>query len=460
MKVKKTKFDTHRWDEYLMNVNHCKVGVNMPAAHPSLGKGETEKVHGLPNYHRRRAFLVDEFPACPTNWLRSNGRTKSYFVPVIDGNALWLDFNKCLEDIPQHVAIVISVQGVNPVTGLPCKDAQLEQYKDECPKHKKPFGPDRLCKDCGHKWPKQNYIASTGTPEGWLWLDGFRAEDGVVRQYVLTKETARGVANAIAGENRVFALGISFFLSKEKRPERPVSSPRSESWGTKGLMVGSGLLGSPGPAGACGSPGVDVWVTDHSGPVDGLKYGHGSSHVTWGSSITDGALYEKSIENSTGKKETYEGKPSKAPPGSIMRSMSAKKSSGMKLSYTPESTPDKTPDKMCFMSMNAGVADMATDDIPVEEAAPVAVAAGPTSYGASINTVHVESMEVAAGARIDQQVYDDPQNLDYWQSEPEGIIVINYCSEAEAEAIIAQGRVDLKGSPEGFLKNVPTGNPV
>ena len=71
----------------------------------------------------------------------------------------------------------------------------------------------------------------------------------------------------------------------------------------------------------------------------------------------------------------------------------------------------------------------------------------------------VKQLEIAAGARINQHVYDDPNDLDFWQKEPEGLIVINYCTQAEAEEIIKAGKVDLSGNKEGFLQNVPVGNP-
>lgn len=196
-------------------------GFNMPAA--LVGKHR----HGLPPYAPRKAFIVDEYPTCPDDWMRSAGRTSSYFVPVQEGKGMWLDFNSSLEHTPQHVAIVVSVQGINAITGLPCNDAQLEQYVERCPRHKAEFGPGRFCKDCNYRWPKQNYIASTGTPHGQLWIDGFRAADGAVRQYILTTETMRGVANAIIGKKRVFAIGISCFLSKTPRPVHHVQVIRS-----------------------------------------------------------------------------------------------------------------------------------------------------------------------------------------------------------------------------------------
>ncbi len=405
-----------------MTVNKLTVGLNMPEALKSIGEGKDEQAHPLPPYHARKAFLVDEYPACPKDWLRSSGRIKSYFVPIREGAGLWLDFNQCLAGTPHHAAIVVSAQGVNAITGLPCKDPQLEQYRDECPKHKKAFGPDRLCSDCGFKWPKQNYLTSAAQPNGHLWLDGFRAEDGFIRQYVFTASKMRGVANAIIGEDRVFALGISYFLSKEKRPE-PQSSPlRGHTLGfcsmspepdhdTQAYFLNSaemdmtahvkssdikyscnvsglaGTTGEPGPAGAAGAPGA-----------------------TYNSSSAGGTLKYRSASGLIGAK------------GLMSR-------------------------KAAFPTVSTRVIDNSVLlSAPAAPSAPIA-----------INNVQVKKLEIAAGARVSQHIFDDPNSLDFYQGEPEGLIVINYCTEEDAIKIIEAGRVDLSGNREGFLAKIPVG---
>jgi len=352
-------FNSHR-NDYLMAVNNLSVGLNMPTALTG------EDVHGLPPYHRRRAFLVDEYPACPGSWMRSSGRVKSYFVAVIPGNGLWLDFNPNAGHT-NHQAIVISVQGVNAITGLPCKDPQLEQYRDECPKHKTAFGADRLCKECGFKWPKQNYLSSTGQPPGQLWLDGFRAEDGVIRQYVFSEQAMRGVAAAIIGEDRVFAIGISFFLSQQPRPQEPR---------TLGRSFGSSVMMSYGG-------GIETKNMSLAEPLNAFESPVACASIS-------SATYSKSLSY-----EKYE------------RSAPTKGSMGR---------------LMCA---------------PGRE---------------------VKKLEVAAGAKIDQRIYDDPNGLEFWQTEPEGLVVINYVTEEDAQRIIEAGKVDVKGSPEGFLTNIPVGN--
>lgn len=217
MTIKMTKFDlNHCADEEYKGIPGGKMGTQYLNCVFNMPPARKEKESGLPPYRQRRAYLVDDYPACPNNWMSSEGSMKSYFVPVEEGSGMWLDFNGC--DSKYHIAIVPSVQGINPITGMPCEDFFLEQYNVKCPKHDEKFGPDRYCKSCGYKWPKQNYISSAATRSGELWIDGFRTIEGIVEQYVLTSDKIKGVANNVVGEDRVFSIGLAFFLSKNPLP--------------------------------------------------------------------------------------------------------------------------------------------------------------------------------------------------------------------------------------------------
>jgi hypothetical protein len=368
-------FDSHT-NDYLMTVNGLSVGLNMPQALQSQTVNGLETAHSLPPYHRRRAFLVDEYPACPEGWMRSSGRIKSFFVPIIEGAGLWLDLNAC-SNHANHVAAVISIQGINAVTGLPCKDPQLEQYKDQCPKHKETFGPDRLCKKCGFKWPKQNYLCTTGTPYGGFWLDGFRAEDGSVRQYLFTASETRGVAAGIIGKDRVFALGVSFFKSKEPKPAPSPIFARKLSFSD----INDGY----------GSKGLDFMLHDAE------TIAHAAATIHYCADTSTRGITSKSTV------EQY--------------------------------------DKILKSSKHEAHATLGV------------------MHRSNATVKLSQNLEIAAGARIDQSVYDDPNDLEFWQQEPDGIIVINYCLESEAEAIIEAGKVDLSGHKDGFMANLPVGNP-
>lgn len=241
--------------DYMMRVGNFSCTLHTPPAlEKRFDQSGQEIDQGLPPSAQRLAYLVDDLPTCPENWMRSSRDSTSYLVPVQNGRGLWLDFNGNAQH-SHDVAVLISVQKLNPVIGRMVDGMVLEQYGSEdrrtsvgphrfiaeCPKHGVLFGHDRLCERCGYKWPGQNYLATTGTRPGELWLDGFRAEDGAIRQFVFTEETMRGVAAQIIGEERVFALGVSFFLSRNKKPA-PVYQYRGYSdYGVQTL--GGGFLG-------------------------------------------------------------------------------------------------------------------------------------------------------------------------------------------------------------------------
>lgn len=381
----------HKSTTAVMKAGPGRCVFNMPEGLKSIGSGDSEIEHALPPHHARIPYLVDKYPACPKHWSRSEGKLMSYVVPIIEGRGMWLDFNHTLANTEMHVAIVISVQGINPVTGLQCKDTQLEQYIETCPKHSEKFGPDRFCKACNFKWPKQNYVASTGTPEGQLWLDGFRAADGVIRQYILTAEKARGVANAVIGEQRVFAIGLSFFLSKTTRP-KPQHVLRS------------------------------------SGPV----YGH-----TW-NSLMDGGLkkgIDPDVDVSISDSTTL----------SFMGPIGDMGSKGV--------AGDKGP-----AGDKGFTAYYSNDAIPKGGRLISAGGQSVRSLMSVTSPVSVQKAEVAAGAKIRQHIHDDPNGLDFWQPEPESILIVNYAFEADMDKILAGGTIDIEGSKEGFLQKIPVGN--
>ncbi len=337
-----------------MEVNGLKCTLNMPAAIKSQKGGDGQEVtHGLPPYARRAAYRVGEYDeACPESWIRGSAEEASYFVPVEAEHGLWLDFNDNRSH-SHHVAVLISVQGVNPITGQPVGDDKFEQYRKNCPMHGSKFGEERFCKACGFKWDAQNYLAGNATPPGLFWLDGFRAKDGVVRQYVFTEDVARGVAAQIVGEERVFAIGIAFYLSKEPKPV--VRRETVFRGGSQPMMLGSSH--------------------DYSGdPFIGYAAGSSGRRVTLRASRTT-----KSISSSA---------------------------RGASLGHEP-----------------------------------------------MVN----RSLEIAAGAKINQRIYQDPENLDFWQDKPAGRLYINYCSVEIARAIIATGAKDLTAGGEGFMKELLVG---
>jgi hypothetical protein len=381
MKKEKINIFDALYNEYLMENGKFSIGFNMPEALSG------ENTFGLPPYTKIKPYLVDKYPACPSDWMRSEGIIKSFFVPVIEGKGMWLDLNNN-QNHTHHVAIVVSVQGVNPITGLPCKDAQMEQYIEECPKHKIKFGPDRYCSKCDYKWPKQNYICTTGTPHGKFWLDGFRTVEGVVRQYILTAEKMRGVASNIIGKDRVYAIGLSFFISKEKKPE---------------LLHYSPLRGG------------DTYSIEYFAPPQNSG-GLMPTTMSWGK---DYSMDSTSSTNAA----VYCGSAGAA--------------------YSEES--------ICKCRCKCS-------ELVVPHDALKSRSCLGTKGAARSITVQTKKLEVGAGAKINQSIYDDPEKLDFWHDKPESIICINYAAEIDCRKIIEAGEINTEGQAEGFLKEIPVGN--
>jgi len=167
-------------------------------------------IHVLPPSDPLDIYYSDEFINYPENWMKGPG---IFVVSVLPETGLWFDwtFNS-----DKNTAIVPTVKGCNPITGLKTSGFHLERYEDKCPKHGCDFIGDRFCEECGYKWPCQNYVAY---PNLLLW-DGYRSEDGNVRQFFFTEELMRDVSSALIGrENTVPAFGFAFYTPKKLREE-------------------------------------------------------------------------------------------------------------------------------------------------------------------------------------------------------------------------------------------------
>jgi hypothetical protein len=387
----------------LMMVNDMSATFHMPKALKSENVGGKEKVHSLPPFAPRKAFKVDEYE-CPPNWMHGSGLASSYFVPIEAEYGMWLDFNQNRHH-KHHVAVLLSIQGVNPVDGQSMVEIDqkisLKQYREKCPKHDIEFGQDRFCKECGYKWVPQNYLCTTGTPSGYLWLDGFLASDGVVRQYYFTEEEAKGVAHQIVGaEKKVYSIGIAFYLSKEPKPE-PVRSTvnmlqslNNQMW-TKKSYNGDMPIGSAEPN----------WNHYCDSPEHLCSFDAGSPKMLSAAPKSAGGQHVNS------------------------RGIRLRSASGHHIKLRD------TNDFIELQSVRDEDADMEDTDMEVSE----------------------KSLDIAAGAKIDQKVYADPENLDFWQDTPVGVLYVNYVLSKKAQAILKKGKKDLTKNGEGFLAGLAVG---
>ena len=370
-----------------MEINGLFAEINMPPA--LAGDG----LHSLPPRCKVQAYPVDEFPACPENWMHGSGKASSYFVPATVNRGMWFDFTMN-SGLSYDLAIVVSVQGINPVTGKKVTQLNLEQYREKCPVHNVAFLQDRFCPECNYAWPAQNYISTTTGQM--LWIDGFRNEKGEVRQYIITEDITRGVAAQVIGDDRVWAIGFAFYLSKESR--KGPAHLGNPHWGMSSLsMADSGeygadmasldydscVSGPSGPTGPCGAVGA-------YGP-----YGDGSKSLSFNMAST------QHVNSCSCSK------------GGMHRSL---KTGGGIIRAQSMMAPRTTPAPMTQQKM----------------------------------------LEIGAGARIDQEIGVDPNPIDYWQAEPIGLIYCNYVDDVMFRQILKAGQRQVK--KEGALAGLNVGN--
>ena len=84
---------------------------------------------------------------------------------------------------------------------------------------------------------------------------------------------------------------------------------------------------------------------------------------------------------------------------------------------------------------------------------------GLESFGATRGMMSFDSMEVAAGALVNQTVERDQQRLDFWENSPEAAFIVYYATPDLFAAITGFEReTDRVSSGEGFLGSIPVGN--
>jgi hypothetical protein len=398
-----------------MKVNGVTCILNMPESVKS-----DEESDKLPPYEPVTAHVVDEYPACPNSWMHGSSKASSYFVPVKTGRGMWLDFNGN-KDNEHEIAVVISVQGVNPITGQKQigKELRLEKYATKCPVHDIEFHQDRWCPSCSFKWPAQNFISSVATPNGQFWLDGFRSEDGKVRQYIVSPEEAKGVAYNVIDKDkpkeeqeRVFAIGVAFYRSKEKKYQS-YRTRLSDSF-CRGITLASQAVTVHAQLYTSGSLG------------NALKSKSLRSKSAWAKNCQTGASAASAAPDSNDSDDV---------------GVREKRTS-----VGPPEFPDLI-DGLVDQTLYKGgpfISNEPAERMYTFNSAEARAEVKPLNY------------EVAAGARIEQRVHEDVNELSYWEEEPIGLLYINYADEASVVEILKQGK--RKEVTEGFLAVCPVGN--
>lgn len=373
-------------------------------------------VHRLPPGSPLPVYPMDMFLNPPENWMKGPG---VFVVPVRPNKGLWFDWRMNSDN---NTAVIPTVKGCNPITGMQTSGFHMERYENKCPKHGCDFMHDRFCPECNYKWPPQNYIG----PKNTLWWDGFlNQKDGTVRQFFFSEEELRDVASVMIGkENTVPAFGFAFYASKEPRPEpagiyldgkvykydeakmkmfAPPSNNFYTSSNTTGIVHGQGSTGITGTD--CK---INYMSHTPGGTSDALLCSaQASEEKTSGGLISDGGL--DTFEYTSPLKEL------KAK-GSFKRSIS----------------------KIRDESYRGLRSELRCSTI-LERREPV------------------KEVSIGAGARIDQKLNPDPYELSSWKEAPDSVMTIYFVFQEKFEEIKAKGVRDIEGSKEGMLSNCVVG---
>ncbi len=203
------------------------VTVNLPKALTVKWNADGEEVaQPLPPYAPTEGFPLAALTGVE-KWDDNDPNTVDYVIPVKVGLGVWLDFRPNA-DLDRHVAIVPSIEGINAVDGKKTtRGISLTKYTDAT----------------AEGMPAQNFLSSSATSASVFWLDGFRFEDGAVRQFVITKRKGESVAQQVIGDERVAAtIGIAFFTSKYAKPRSRGATTRGiDDLGAKGFSKGIGV---------------------------------------------------------------------------------------------------------------------------------------------------------------------------------------------------------------------------
>lgn len=352
-----------------------------------------DQTFGLPPGSALEVYPVDLFKVCPGNWMKGPG---VFVVPVRPGKGLW--FNWRMND-ELNTAVIPTVKGCNPITGMQTTGFHLEKYENKCPKHGCDFKVDRFCPECGYKWPDRGYVS--GNP---LWWDGFRGEDGSVRQFFFTEEMMRDVATHMIGkENTVPAFGFAFYSPKVRR-EAPKydniphiyhmnSILNEHSFVSKSMnsTLGGGLKGSGDFLGG------------------GLKSFSATRGIKrkYGSSISSDVSYSAPTASSE----------------NMVRSVNL---DSLSINHdTPQTDPSGYDMDMCDVQPR--------DFQPTKEVA------------------------VGAGAKIRQSLPVDKYDLDTWKDTPDAVMTIYFVFQEEFDKMAAEGFNDFSDKQNGMLNGLPVG---
>lgn len=382
-----------------------------------------DSTFGLPPGTALPVYPSEIFKEYPGTWMRGPG---VFVIPVRPNKGLW--FNWTMND-GANTAILPTVKGCNPITGLQTSGFHLERYDNKCPKHDVEFDPDRYCEKCGYKWAPQNYCCAPNI----LWWDGFRAEDGTVRQFFFTEDEVRDIADKMIGkENTVPAFGFAFYRPKVERPrhQNPTLGDLLYQFPHYGKTVyeDSGSYGT-------------LWTYTNSsqtlGFSKGLSAGTKTSHDAGfmkPDSFVLGESQQAPTPDMVDGSEIHAYNCSSAPVAGAM--------------------PAAPPDEVKTVGTIKGAEPRLRSKKPGSPLRSMSV-----RYSAQVREVEPPKKQVAvgAGAKIRQDLEEDPYPLDTWKDKPDSVMTIYFVFKEQVDKMLEAGTVEVTEQSDGMLKGMPVG---
>ena len=385
-------------------------------------------VHELPPGSALPVYPVDMLLEPPESWMKGPG---VFVIPVKPNKGLWFNWT---QNSDNNTAVIPTVKGCNPITGMQTSGFHMERYENKCPKHGTDFLHDRFCPECNYKWPAQNYVG----PKNTLWWDGFlNVKDGTVRQFFFSEEELRDVATTLIGkENTVPAFGFAFYASKERRQEPAGIYHNGKVYDYvegKNALLGASINNIwASNSSVSSTPTFGTNLCCDSAPVNEEKTSGGII-----SSGTSDALFE-------------EGSKLKGGPIGVMGSMGTLKKMSAPRGFSKSlSTKIHYEDTSRRAELRCAVGASMDEGLDKD-------------YGFDYERersmrVSIKEVSIGAGAKINQSLKRDPFELDSWKETPDSVMTIYFVFQDKFEELKSKGVRDLDGSKEGMLSNCIVG---
>ncbi len=240
--------DKHPLEQYVQH-HSINVGGLSVTFHQTCRVPEG-KINGLPaNLGDFPVYKVADFHSgCPENWNR-----EGYFFPVYRQEAMWMSFGH--PSVPR--ALIIAAGNINSISGKPF-DRTKDRFASEEERKNATAGLEIKLEKT------QNYLAVPPQP----WLDGWKAEDGKIYQFVAAEMgSGETVEGQITGEETVG--GIQFILYEPKDGVKLVHATRPREYVSGGgYTLGGDVSGVPI------AKGLEQMVFRSCGSICSLGGGH------------------------------------------------------------------------------------------------------------------------------------------------------------------------------------------